>query len=135
MYCSEHISRVMCTGMLFPKGWTIAVWFRYFHLDPEVYANPLEFRLDRFETQPKPNTDTPFGNGNRVCPGKELAMAEMLIFMHRFLVTYDFEATGDLRTEQYWTMPHPKDGLPLKITKRANGEMGMSASIPLQTDH
>lgn len=112
---------VIYDGMLFPKGWRVFTWFTISHFDPENHANPNEFNPWRFETQPKANTWTPFGNGYRICPGMDLAMAEMLIFLHRFLTTYDFEATGDLHNIKQWPMPHMVDGLPLRISKR-NGK-------------
>lgn len=41
------------------------------------------------QVQPKVNTFNPFGNGPRACPGAELAKLEILIFLHRFVTTYE----------------------------------------------
>lgn len=58
------------------------------HHDPEVYAEPYEFRPERFLAgQPAPYTWLPWGGGRRRCPGSHLALLEMKTVLRIVLET------------------------------------------------
>lgn len=85
-------------GHLVPAGTTAMVNQWAMSRDPEVWAEPLEFRPERFlpggEAGPgvsvlgSDGRLVPFGSGRRSCPGKNLAMttvtAWMATLMHEF---------------------------------------------------
>jgi cytochrome P450 len=47
------------------------------HHDPALYADPNEFRPERFLQTPQPFTWLPWGGGRKRCPGQHLANLEM----------------------------------------------------------
>ncbi|XVE57481.1 hypothetical protein DITRI_Ditri04bG0094200 [Diplodiscus trichospermus] len=72
-----------------PKGWSVLVWTRAVHMDPESHSNPEEFRPARWDEQiPKVGSYHPFSAGNMICPGADLAKLEISIFLHYFLLNY-----------------------------------------------
>ena len=64
-------------------------------------CNPCEFRkgllvyvnmsnaLNLQNLIAKAGTFLPFGAGSRLCPGNDLAMLEIAIFLHHFLLNYE----------------------------------------------
>ncbi|KAH9302348.1 hypothetical protein KI387_013931, partial [Taxus chinensis] len=92
MVFREALDDVEINGYTIPKGWKTQVWMRNVHLDPEVYPNPKKFDPERWENfVPKPGMFVPFGLGNRLCPGNELAKMEMCVFMHCMLLHYEVQ--------------------------------------------
>ncbi|CAN6476900.1 unnamed protein product [Victoria cruziana] len=77
-------------GFSIPKGWKIFVYMRETNFDPNVYTNPLTFNPWRWQDK---NLDSnpyfmTFGGGTRLCPGKELGIVEIAVFLHYFLTRY-----------------------------------------------
>lgn len=74
--------------------------------DPKVYLNPEEFNPDRFlgdSPEPDPQ-DIVFGFGRRVCPGRRLAEASLLITFAMSLWAFDLspiEVDGMLIPPEY----------------------------------
>ncbi|WOL11731.1 3-epi-6-deoxocathasterone 23-monooxygenase-like [Canna indica] len=77
-------------GHLIPEGWSIAASFSSVHFDEENYENPFEFSPSRWDNKGGINqsTFTPFGGGQRLCPGYVLAKVEISIFLHHFLTSF-----------------------------------------------
>ncbi|XP_071711872.1 strychnine-10-hydroxylase-like [Rutidosis leptorrhynchoides] len=81
-----HESTNDCTisGYHIPKGTRLLVNLYKLHRDPKIWANPLEFKPERFLTTHK-DVDVrgkhyeliPFGAGRRVCPGDNFALDAM----------------------------------------------------------
>ena len=76
------------------------------HHDPSIYADPEEFKLDRFATTPVESstvTDVqgrkvpcgflPFGAGISLCPGRHFARNEIKLFLVTLLDLVDLEPT------------------------------------------
>jgi cytochrome P450 len=58
------------------------------HHDPTLYANPHEFRPERFlDSPPQPQTWLPWGGGRKRCLGQHLALLEMRTVLRGTLAT------------------------------------------------
>ncbi|MBA0734923.1 hypothetical protein Gogos_018811 [Gossypium gossypioides] len=78
-------------GYLIPKGWCVLTSFISVHMDEENYRNPYLFepwRWEKIGAAANNNSFTPFGGGQRLCPGLELSRLEVSIFLHHLVTTY-----------------------------------------------
>ncbi|KAJ8490784.1 hypothetical protein OPV22_012505 [Ensete ventricosum] len=88
-------------GYLIPKGWCIMTSFSSVHLDEEIYEDPFKFNPWRWEGkgQLNQNNFTPFGGGQRLCPGYHLAKMEIAVILHHFITGFSWvEAEPDTVT-------------------------------------
>lgn len=77
------------------------------HRNPECFVEPEKFDPTRFEGNgPAPYTYVPFGGGPRMCPGKEYARLETLVFIHN--VIRKFSWLTILPHEKIIVDPFPK---------------------------
>ncbi|KAI4317497.1 hypothetical protein L6164_025361 [Bauhinia variegata] len=114
----EAKSDVNINGYTIPKGWKVLVWFRTVHLDPEIYPNPKEFNPSRWNnTIPKAGEFLPFGAGSRLCPGNDLAKMEISVFLHHFLLNYQFEQLNPNCSVRYLPHTRPMDNCLARVTK------------------
>ncbi|XP_016503232.1 beta-amyrin 28-monooxygenase-like [Nicotiana tabacum] len=103
-------------GFSIPKGWKIYWSANSTHRNPEVFPEPLKFDPSRFEGRgPAPYTFVPFGGGPRMCPGKEYARLEILVFMHHLVKRFKWEKTIPDEKIVVNPMPIPAKGLPVKL--------------------
>ncbi|XP_026398593.1 beta-amyrin 28-monooxygenase-like [Papaver somniferum] len=66
------------------KGWK--------HKNSDYFSEPERFDPARFESKgPAPYTYIPFGGGPHLCPGKELAKLQILVFMYHVVTKYKWE--------------------------------------------
>lgn len=93
----KALNDVEIKGYLIPKGWCVLPSFSYIHMDEENYKKPYNF--DPWRWQEKEvnynNNFTPFGGGQRLCPGLELARLEISIFLHHFVTRHRWVAEDD----------------------------------------
>ncbi|XP_011014458.1 PREDICTED: 3-epi-6-deoxocathasterone 23-monooxygenase-like isoform X1 [Populus euphratica] len=88
-------------GYLIPKGWCAFAYFRSVHLDENNYEWPYQFNPWRWQTVTSQDKDmsnssfTPFGGGQRLCPGLDLARLEASIFLHHFVTQFRWVAEDD----------------------------------------
>ncbi|XP_041000238.1 3-epi-6-deoxocathasterone 23-monooxygenase CYP90D1-like [Juglans microcarpa x Juglans regia] len=85
-------------GYLIPKGWCFFAYFRSIHLDENHYDWPYKFNPWRWQdkdTSTTCNYFTPFGGGQRLCPGLDLARLEASIFLHHLVTRFSWEAEED----------------------------------------
>lgn len=83
-------------GYLIPKGWCVFTYFRSIHLDGNHYDQPYQFNPWRWQEKETSNSNfTPFGGGQRLCPGLDLARLEASIFLHHFVTQIRWVAEAD----------------------------------------
>ncbi|KAJ4717908.1 putative Cytochrome P450 [Melia azedarach] len=84
-------------GYLIPKGWCFFAYFRSVHLDETNYDWPYQFNPWRWQEKDiiSSCSFTPFGGGQRLCPGLDLARLEASIFLHHFVTQFRWVAEED----------------------------------------
>jgi cytochrome P450 len=82
-------------GHLIPKGWRVLVYFRAVHLDAAVHDDPHAFNpwrwKERADLVMSSSGFTPFGGGQRLCPGLDLARLEASIFLHHLVTSFRYK--------------------------------------------
>ncbi|KAG8376318.1 hypothetical protein BUALT_Bualt09G0050800 [Buddleja alternifolia] len=86
------------------------------HKNPKYFREPEKFDPSRFdESGPAPYTFVPFGGGPGMCPGKEYAKLEILVFMHNVVTRFKLEKTIPDEKIVYYTSAMPECGLPVRL--------------------
>ncbi|KAF8408236.1 hypothetical protein HHK36_007381 [Tetracentron sinense] len=103
-------------GFVIPKDWRIYVYTREINYDPFLYPDPLIFNpwrwLDKsLESQ---KYFMIFGGGSRLCPGKELGIAEISTFLHYFVTRYRWEDVGGDKILKFPRVEAP-NGLHIRV--------------------
>ncbi|KAG6411601.1 hypothetical protein SASPL_129684 [Salvia splendens] len=112
----EAMSDFMYNGFTIPKGWKIYWSANSTHINPDCFPEPKKFDPSRFEgTGPAPYTFVPFGGGPRMCPGKEYARLEILVFMHNLVKRFRWEKIIPDEKIVVNPMPIPARGLPVRL--------------------
>lgn len=104
-------------GYLIPKGWRIYVYTREINYDPFLYPDPLSFNPWRWMDK---NLESQsyfliFGGGTRMCPGKELGVAEISTFLHYFVTRYRWEEVGGDKLTRFPRVEAP-NGLHIRVS-------------------
>ena len=96
----KAVRDVEVRGHLIPKGWRVLVYFRAVHLDAAVHDDPHAFNpwrwKERADMVPVMSSGggggfTPFGGGQRLCPGLDLARLEASIFLHHLVTSFRYK--------------------------------------------
>ncbi|KAL5813750.1 hypothetical protein ACOSQ4_024391 [Xanthoceras sorbifolium] len=112
----EAINDFVFSGFSIPKGWKLYWSTHSTHRNPECFPEPEKFDPTRFEGNgPPPYTYVPFGGGPRMCPGKEYARLEILIFMHNVIKRFNWEKLLPDEKIVVDPMPIPAKGLPVRL--------------------
>ena len=115
-FFNEATTDFSFAGYTIPKGWK-AYWTAHStHKNPKYFPDPEKFDPSRFEGKgPAPFTFVPFGGGPRMCPGKEYARLEILVFMHNLVKNFKLEKA--IHNEKVTFSPHPIpiNGLPVNL--------------------
>ncbi|KAA8538618.1 hypothetical protein F0562_028188 [Nyssa sinensis] len=86
------------------------------HKNPKYFTNPEKFDPSRFEgSGPAPYTFVPFGGGPRMCPGKEYARLEILVFMHNVVTKFKLEKLIPNEKIIFHSSPIPINGVPVRL--------------------
>ncbi|KAI3853526.1 hypothetical protein MKX03_017257 [Papaver bracteatum] len=117
---TEALADFTYAGYFIPKGWKLYWSAISTHKNPEYFPDPEKFDPSRFQGNgPAPYTFVAFGGGPGMCPGREYARVQMLIFMHHVVRRYEWEKLipGDekLRVSPF---PMPAKGLPIQLRPR-----------------
>ncbi|XP_058085868.1 3-epi-6-deoxocathasterone 23-monooxygenase CYP90C1 isoform X5 [Magnolia sinica] len=93
----KALKDVEIKGYLIPKSWCVLASFSSIHMDEGNYENPYQFNPWRWQGKEASisNNFTPFGGGQRLCPGLELARLEVSIFLHHFITRHRWVAEED----------------------------------------
>ncbi|XP_050212196.1 beta-amyrin 28-monooxygenase-like [Mercurialis annua] len=106
-------------GYTIPKGWKLYWSAHSTHKMPEYFPDPEKFDPSRFEgLGPAPYTYVPFGGGPRMCPGKEYARLEILVFMHNIVKRFKWEKVIPDENIIVNPMPIPAKGLPVRLYRK-----------------
>ncbi|KAH7568256.1 hypothetical protein JRO89_XS07G0267000 [Xanthoceras sorbifolium] len=85
------------------------------HNNPKYFPEPEKFDPSRFEGNgPPPFTFVPFG-GPRMCPGKEYARLEILVFMHNIITKFKWKKLILDEEIKFIGSPFPAKGLPVSL--------------------
>lgn len=108
---------VQVKGYFIPKGCCVMAYFRSVHLDTNLYDKPYSFNPWRWQDKdPNSSHFTPFGGGQRLCPGLDLARLEVSVFLHHFVTHFRWIAEED--SIVHFPTVRMKRGLPLRIKRR-----------------
>uniref|UniRef100_A0A9I9E938 Beta-amyrin 11-oxidase-like n=1 Tax=Cucumis melo TaxID=3656 RepID=A0A9I9E938_CUCME len=124
----ETTTNVYINDYTIPKGWTIMIWTRAVHMDPQIYSNPQEFdpsrwnfifvKCDEQNYTPKPGEYLPFGIGSRFCPGSELTKLYITILLHHFILNnYKMERVNSRCDTTHLPAPKLVDNCLCRIIK------------------
>ncbi|KAL9995527.1 putative cytochrome P450 [Helianthus debilis subsp. tardiflorus] len=112
----EALTDFKYAGFTIPKGWKIFWNVNTTHNDPKYFPDPEKFDPSRFEgSGPVPYAFVPFGGGPRMCPGKEYARLEILVFMHNFVKNFRLKTLIPNEKIIYRSTPVPEKGLPVHL--------------------
>ncbi|XP_042022504.1 beta-amyrin 6-beta-monooxygenase-like [Salvia splendens] len=108
-------------GFTIPKGWKTFWTVHSSHKNPKYFPEPEKFDPSRFEgSGPAPYTFVPFGGGPRMCPGKEYARLEVLVFMHNVVRRFKMEKAIPNEKMVFYASPTPVHGLPVHLRPHKN---------------
>lgn len=117
----EAMSDIVFNGFTIPKGWKIYWSAHSTHRSSESFPEPKKFDPSRFEGKgPAPYTYVPFGGGPRMCPAKEYARLEILVFMHNLVKRFKFEKLIPDEKIVVNPLPEPAKGLPVRLYPHTN---------------
>lgn len=85
------------------------------HRDPDLYADPLQFRPERWETLTRsPFEYAPFGAGPRTCIGSAFGMLEVTTVIAMLLQRFGLELAPGARIDRKTTVVmSPRHGMPM----------------------
>ncbi|ONK76599.1 uncharacterized protein A4U43_C03F29980 [Asparagus officinalis] len=79
-----------------PEGWCVLPYFRSVHLDKEIYDDAYKFNPWRWKDKDTAASSfTPFGGGQRLCPGIDLSRLIASIFLHHLVTGFTWVAEED----------------------------------------
>ncbi|KAG7631136.1 Cytochrome P450 superfamily [Arabidopsis suecica] len=103
-------------GYVIPKGWCFLAYLRSVHLDKLYYESPYKFNPWRWqERDMNTSSFSPFGGGQRLCPGLDLARLETSVFLHHLVTRFRWIAEED--TIINFPTVHMKNKLPIWIKR------------------
>eukprot|EP00258_Populus_trichocarpa_P015489 XP_006372247.2 beta-amyrin 28-oxidase [Populus trichocarpa] len=112
----EALNDFIFNGFTIPKGWKLYWSTNSTHRDPVYFPEPEKFDPRRFQgSGPAPYTFVPFGGGPRMCPGKEYARLEILVFMHNLVRRFKFDKLIQDEKIVVNPLPIPDKGLPVRL--------------------
>ncbi|XP_042521271.1 beta-amyrin 28-monooxygenase-like [Macadamia integrifolia] len=112
----KALSDFTYAGFHIPKGWTLYWSVNSTHMNPDYFQEPEKFNKSRFEGNgAAPYTFIPFGGGPRMCPGKEYAHLEILVFLHNVVKKFKWETVFPNEKFIVDPLPTPAEGLPILL--------------------
>jgi cytochrome P450/nitrite reductase/ring-hydroxylating ferredoxin subunit len=109
-----------------PQGTWVDLLTRVPALDPDNFAEPLEFRPERWLPERPagqahvPSASMPFGSGPRICPGRTLALLEMRVVLATLVRNFDIERVGSADdVHEHFAFTVAPRGLRVRLHPRA----------------
>lgn len=111
-------------SMELKKGTILSFPIISYHMNPDYFPEPEEFRLDR---DFRSTAYMPFLRGPNVCPGQNLGLRRAFMSICKLVKKFDFESAqpGDMPHKQYsfgGLSLAPDNSIKLKISMRNNTE-------------
>lgn len=106
-------AEVVIGNVRIPAGTNVILQNRVAQVSPEYFTDPDQFQPERWSTKKcpvhSPEVVRAFGAGPRYCPGKHLALHEMVIVISSLCRQFDFEMLGNPQeiTEEFSFTMHP----------------------------
>lgn len=117
----ETLKDITYAGFTIPKGWKAYWTVHTTHKNEAYFPNPEQFDPSRFEGNgPAPFTFVPFGGGPRMCPGKEYARLQILVFMYNVVTNFKLEKLIPNEKIKFEPSPIPVNGLPVRLQRYDN---------------
>ncbi|KMT09034.1 hypothetical protein BVRB_6g137400 [Beta vulgaris subsp. vulgaris] len=132
----KALKDVRYKGYDIPCGWKVLPVIAAVHLDSAHYDHPHLFNPWRWHqngnnrggisssaTNSNPTIGhnfMPFGGGQRLCPGSELAKLEMAIFIHHLVLKFQWKIADKDQAFVYPFVEFPK-GLPIEVQRLSFG--------------
>ena len=105
-------------GFEIPESALVIVSPYLLHRDKRYWANPEQFQSDRFAAGTRSQAYLPFGSGARLCIGRDFALLEMRVILHRLCQSVVFAPTrGQVKALPGVTL-RPGEGLQLMVAPR-----------------
>ena len=108
-----------------PKGTFVLLMSRVAATDARYFADPDEFRPDRWLGPASPENNRkvsiPFGSGPRLCPGRFMAMEEMKMLVSMLVRHFDIdgiETPDGKAVQEHLTFTMAPKGLRLRLRRR-----------------
>ncbi|GBG65432.1 hypothetical protein CBR_g50792 [Chara braunii] len=115
----KALKDVEVDGYRIPKDSMVMVSFSPNAFNSDVFKNPHSFDPSNFDQPPPPFAFTPWGGGQRICPGNEFAKLETKIFLHHLVRKCNwFPVDPNEPLDLVHPMPRPSRGLPILVSKR-----------------
>jgi cytochrome P450 len=90
------------------------------HHNPILFADPHEFRPERFLESPPSQAWLPWGGGRKICPGRHLALLEITTILRAILSTHHVSPTANTIERARWrsALVTPSDGSKVVLNRR-----------------
>ncbi|KAF7809026.1 cytochrome P450 85A-like [Senna tora] len=114
----KAITDVELNGVMIPKGWRVYVYTREINYDPFLYPEPFTFNPSRWLEKglESHNHQMLFGAGIRMCPGKELGIIKISVFLHYFLTKFRWEEMEGNKIVKFPRVEAP-NGLNIRVAE------------------
>ncbi|KAF3323783.1 cytochrome P450 90B1-like protein [Carex littledalei] len=108
-------------GYDIPRGWKFLPVLSAVHLDGSIHKDPQEFNPWRWMQNKSASAVElmPYGGGNRLCAGAELAKLELAVFLHHLVLNYRWELA---KHDEPLAFPYVEfdKGLPIQVFNISN---------------
>jgi cytochrome P450 len=110
-------------GYDIPAGTSLALLIFGVHHHPDFWDEPLIYRPERFDperaAQITPHSWIPFGDGQRLCIGRDFAMLEAQLVLSAIMQRYEVSmASGRRVRARFLSTLRPRGGVPVTVRRR-----------------
>jgi len=136
----EALEDTVVSDLVLKKGDKICLLLRLNGVDPEIIDRADVFEPERWQSEgavaklKRRGMFTPFGGGQRICPGRRLALLEMRVVLSMLFANFEVERVGDARDvrEHLGFTMSPK-GLRVKLKNRGHAPRSVTLPVALRS--